>query len=633
MKHYYLLFFLSIFLLAGVKAAPGDTTVVQSHAATQLANFGNYNAPAVFPTTNTTYRNITMTFTLGKYQCQGNPQYCGDWDYGVQIFLFTPTDTFEIGRLITPYANVSRFPWNWQHRYEFDVTDYAQYLKGNTSVRIHYSGYSGGFTANVKFTFIEGTPPRNVIKIDRLWHGSFSYGNATVFEANMNARTKQMPAGAQAAVLKFNVTGHGSNPGDNCSEFCSKYYSVNVNGAMIAQKNIWRNNCGLNNLYPQTGTWIYDRANWCPGDLVQANYHPLGNLQAGSNYTVDVDFQAYNVTSSQASYTVEGQVIYYGAYNYTTDASLETIISPNDHEAYFRSNPTCEEARILVKNTGNTTINSMEVTYGLPGGTLHTFPLSLSMQPGNFEELSLPGNADFLTTGSGKAKFIARITKVNGAADLNALNNEMQTEFTPMPVWPNNFLLNMTTNKAGAQTKWRIFDAAGTEVKARLQTSNSTTYRDTVLLPAGCYRLEVTDTGCNGLSWWAASSQGNGTLAAKNLSNNANLALKGYFNGDFGCGFTQAFRIQSALGTKEEKAAFALAVYPNPAQTTLHVKVDSKQQTVTMELYNMLGQQVSKLESTSATIQIPVQHLPSGVYTLKCQADNKIIQKQIVINR
>src|SRR5690606_22861547 len=227
MKLCYLLGFIFLFLLSGLKAAPGDTSMVQSHVLTQLENFGNYDAPAVFPNTSTTYRDITMTFTLGKYQCPGNPQYCGDWDYTAQIFLLTPTDTFEIGRLITPYANVQRFPWNWKHRYNFDVTDFAQYLKDSTSIRIHYSGYSGGFTADVKFTFIEGTPPRNVVKIDRLWHGQFGYGNPASIEAQMNARALTMPAGAQTAVLKFNVTGHGANSIDNCSEFCSKYYRVN----------------------------------------------------------------------------------------------------------------------------------------------------------------------------------------------------------------------------------------------------------------------------------------------------------------------------------------------------------------------------------------------------------------------
>lgn len=636
MKHSYLFAFFFFLLLGSAKAAPGDTTVVQSgHTLTQLANFGNYDAPAIFPTTTTPYRDITMTFTLGKYQCPGSPQYCGDWDYTAQIYLITPTDSFEIGRLITPYANVQRFPWNWQHRYNFDVTDYAQYLRGNTTIRIHYSGYSGGFTANVKFTFVEGTPPRNVIKIDRLWNGGFGYGNPVSIETQMNARTKLMPANAQTAQLKFNVTGHGANPGDNCSEFCSKYYRVNLNGAMIAQKNIWRDNCGFNNLYPQTGTWVYDRANWCPGDVVQSNFHPLVGLTPGNNFTVDVDFQAYNVANSQASYIVEGQIIYYGAYNYTTDAALETIISPNNHEAYFRSNPTCEEAKIRVKNTGSAVINSLELTYGLLGGTLHTLPLTLSMQPEASEEISLPGNSEFITMGNNKAKFVARISKVNGSADLNLLNNEMQTEFMPMPVWPNELVIQLGTNNKGNQTKWRIYDAAGNVVKSRLTTANRTTYNDSIQLPAGCYRLEVTDTGCNGLSWWAAQNDGTGWLTVASQANSGNFPLKGYFNGDFGCGFTEAFRIQNALGTKEEKAAFNLSVYPNPAQTTLNLTIEqnNKPQGVTLELLNTLGQQVYRVQAQGTHLQVPVQHLPAGIYILKCQLEDKFMQKQIVISR
>src|SRR5688572_7344320 len=406
MKH--LSFFTFFFFLLGLaaKAAPGDTTVVQSgHTATQLANFGNYDAPAVFPTTTTTYRNIQMTFTLGKYQCPGNPQYCGDWDYTVQVFLHTPTDSFEIGRLITPYAGISRFPFSWQHRYNFDVTDYAQYLKGNTTIRVHYSGYSGGFTSNIKFTFIEGTPPRNVIKIDRLWHGGFGYGNSASIETQVNNRALQMPATASGAELKFNVTGHGSNPFDNCSEFCSKYYQVKVNNNLTSQTNIWRDNCGSNELYPQTGTWIYDRANWCPGDVVYSNFHPISGATPGSTYNLDVDFQAYSNPGSQASYTVEGQILYYGADNYTADAALETINSPSNHEAYFRSNPTCDEAKILVKNTGNATINSLEIVYGLNGGTMHTLPYTTTLLPGESEEIILAGNTEFVSMGNSLAKF------------------------------------------------------------------------------------------------------------------------------------------------------------------------------------------------------------------------------------
>src|SRR5688572_7563695 len=593
MKQLSLFALVMLLFSAAVKAAPGDTTVVQSHTATQLVNFGNYNAPAVFPSTSTTYRNITMTFTLGKYQCPGNPQYCGDWDYTVQLFLYTPTDTFELGRLMTPYANVSRFAWNWQHRYNFDVTDYAQYLKGNTTLRVHYSGYSGGFTANVKFTFIEGTPPRNVVKIQRLWNGSFAYGTSTSIETRVNSRTLQMPATATAATLKFNVTGHGGNANDNCSEFCSKYYQVKVNNALASQTNIWRSNCGSNNLYPQTGTWVYDRANWCPGDVVYANYHPISGLTPGSNYALDVDFQAYSNPTSQASYTVEGHMIYYGPYNFTKDAALEAIVSPNNYEGYFRSNPVCEEAKVRVKNTGDTDITSLELVYGLTGSAMHTFSLLTSIAPGESEELILPGNTEFVTMGTGLAKFTARISKVNGSADANLLNNEMRSEFTPMPVWPNEIIVRLVTNNGGSNANtWKLFDSNNNLVRQRISTVNATTYNDTLAMPVGCYRLEVYDKACNGLQWWAAPSQGTGSMLVRYKNSTTQLPLKGYFNGDFGCGFTQAFRVQTALGLKKDLENLDFSVYPVPAQEILNVSLKNYHggKAVNLELFNTLGQ-------------------------------------------
>lgn len=190
-----------LFFSGAVLAAPGDTTVVQAHAGTQLNYFNNFDTAVAFPSGTMSYRKIIMTFTLGKYACPGyNPNnagdgpgqtgWCGDWDYTVQTYLMTPAgDTVELARLITPYArqNAPRTPLTWKQRYAFDVTDYAPLLKNNTTVRIKYSGYSGGFTADVKFAFIEGTPVRNVTGVRTLWRGDYSYGHGTAIDNRIAA--------------------------------------------------------------------------------------------------------------------------------------------------------------------------------------------------------------------------------------------------------------------------------------------------------------------------------------------------------------------------------------------------------------------------------------------------------------
>ncbi|WP_207494991.1 peptide-N-glycosidase F-related protein [Aridibaculum aurantiacum] len=545
----------------------GDTTWVQAHAGVQLDNYNNFDAPVLFPAGNTSYRKILMVFTLGKYPCPAGTQYCGDWDYTIQNFVMTPTDTFEVGRLITPYANAGapRTPMNWKERYYFDVTDYYPLLKDNANVRLNYQGYSGGFTADIKFAFIEGTPARNVTGIQKLWNGSFTYGSASnSIETNFPATPVTAPAGTQAAAMKFTITGHGSDA-SNCAEFCSRYYQVYNGINMLEQKQIWRDDCGKNNIYPQSGTWIYNRANWCPGNLVEPNVHRFGNVTAGTVLNPDVNFQAHSGNGS-ASYTVASAMFFYGGYNFTHDASLERIISPSNFEGDFRSNPTCDNPVIKVKNTGATTIQSLTITYSISGYPLQTFTATgLSIAPGFEQDITLAtmtAMADMPTNSA--AQFQANITQVNGVADGYANNNSLTTTFVTAPTWPSSFVVSLRSNNNYTQTSWKLQDMSGNIIAQRTPTAALTFYNDPIgTLANGCYKLTVEDTQCDGLYWWAnASSTGLGAFFVRTQDlgtlipftnglptpfyNGSQISIPNYSQ-DFGCGFTQYFRVGAPL--------------------------------------------------------------------------------------
>ena len=644
MKHFYRICLCIVVFLTGsqLKAAPGDTTKVQSHTSTQLANYGTYDSPAAFPSGTTSYRKINMTFTLGKYSCPAGSQYCGDWDYTVQVYVITPTDTMEIGRLITPYAGTSQFPMTWKHRYIFDVTDYATILKNNATIRIKYSGYSGGFTANVKFDFIEGTPPRNVIAVKRAWHGYFAYGNPSQpIEAQLNNRSFQMPANAQAAALKIFLTGHGGNTTDNCAEFCQKYYQVKLNNSLISQRTIWRDNCGSNNLYPQTGTWVFDRANWCPGDKVTPYVHNLNGLSAGSSYNLDVDFQPYVNNNTQAGWEFEGQVVYYGAVNNASDASLEKIISPSNHEANFRDNQVCQEPKIEIKNNGSSPLTSVDFEYGLQNGTMNTYQWQGSLNAGEAKVVALPTVPEIQNVTGSNVKFVARIVNVNGAPDAFPQNNSLTSTFTPLPVWPNNLVFTFNTNRSSYmgynETSWKITDAYGNIVKQRINNPSQATLLDTVLLPRGCYRLEMTDEGCDGISWWFYQyyqpNPGTGSFIVREKGKPAQLPMRGYSGGDFGCSFSQTFYVATALGTSKEKSPFSLNAFPNPANDLLQVSIPGASKTTgKVQLINALGQEVFNGDVQDGKIQIPVKNMASGVYSLTFRSAGHVVQKQVVIS-
>jgi hypothetical protein len=661
MKKIYSLFLSMFALSAAVHANPGDTTVVQANIS-QLSNYGNYDTTVAFPNGSVTYRKVIMEFTLGKYACpgynpndpgetsQGHTGWCSDWDYDVHMIAMVPNgDTMELGRMITPYANSNypRTPAAWSHPYVFDVTDFYPLLKNNVGMRIFYSGYSGGFTGNVKFYFIEGTPARNVIKIDNLWQGGYSYGNTTdPIETHIAPKSITMPASAVSAEMKVIITGHGGDNTANCAEFCKKWYQVAINGTVTEQKDIWRDDCGSNFLFPQSGTWVYDRGNWCPGDLVHDNIHKMpATVTPGSTFTADLNFQTYTSGNNGASYKVAAGMFYYGAYNHATDAGLDAIISPSNLEANYRSNPVCGQPVVTVKNYGSNDITSIQFTYGVVGQTMSTYTWTGSMSSNNSADITLPSIPAMNTVSGAANQFTVTLSQVNGAADQDTYNNTLKSTFTAAPKWQTGHFradFKMTSAIQGSvnKTNWTIKDMDGNTILSRQGTASIADYKDTFNLANGCYRLDVDGSYLGyGLSFLGSFTPGyfkiydlvTGTQIAlpKNDLDNANLA------GNFGNGFTQYFTVEnsSVVGVNNvNNPNITLLVYPNPAKNYVHLEIMGHvTENAHVELVNILGQVVYASDTKDLNINISTQNIANGMYTLSySNAAGRRTQKVIV---
>lgn len=622
-------------LPAITKAANGDTTWVQAHSDIWLDHYGNHDTMIQFPNGATSYRRVYMIWTLGKYQCPGSPQYCGDWDYTVNNYLMTKTgDTVELGRFITPYANAGspRTPWTWKQRYVFDVTDYYTLLKDSATVRINYSGYSWGFTANVKFAFVEGTPARNVLGVNRLWNGYFNYGGATPIDNAVAQKSLTAPNNTQFAALKFIVSGHGSD-NNYCSEFCKKYYQVKLNGNQIEQKDMWRDNCGKNHIYPQSGTWVYDRGNWCPGDIVFANTHKLPGITSGNNFDVDVDFEPYTSPNGGAGFGVNGAVFYYGGYNHTKDASLEDIIAPSNHETHFRENPCGGKPIIEVMNNGADAITNMKIEYGVDGGTKYTYNWTGNLVSLDKVKITLPEIIEIRTATGSNNSFTAKISEVNGGADADATNDQLKSYFVAAPKWPNTVRVNFRTNNVANETRWKIYDGLNNIVAQREGASPATTYIDTVNFGPGSYRLVFEDDGCDGLSWWANSAAGSGSIIVRALTNLTSYPLSGYFGGDFGCGFTQEFTVYWPTSVETIKiAGAAMEISPNPATNQVTVTFDGTDIKGTLNVIDMTGRVVLNQACNTAETTINTSALTNGVYSVIYVGNNGIkSQSKLII--
>ena len=119
--------------------------------------------------------------------------------------------------MITPYGNYmdwdqqtdpnDLYDENWEHSYIFDVTDFAPLLTDSSLIRVHYDGWSSGFSATIDFNFIEGIPPRDVLSIENFAPvGSYSY-ESLADDQNFQPITKFFNDEVEGVAVKSYVSG------------------------------------------------------------------------------------------------------------------------------------------------------------------------------------------------------------------------------------------------------------------------------------------------------------------------------------------------------------------------------------------------------------------------------------------
>ncbi|MDO7874130.1 peptide-N-glycosidase F-related protein [Hymenobacter sp. ASUV-10] len=625
-------------------AAPGDTTRVTIWNQRKLSRNGLYDTTAILPGAGTRYRKVLLHYILGRYACTPGSQYCGSWDYTTRVLVRPPAhDPLEIARIMTPYAT-DWLALNKKHDYVVDVTDYTPVLNGNQPFQFDYQGYSWGFTLTLVLEYIEGTPPQDPIDVRNVYDGTYNYGDAAdPIDNHMPARTFTAPS-TGTTTLKNLVSGHGFDDA-NCAEFCNKYYRVLVNGTLRSTTQLWRNDCGRNQVYPQTGTWVYDRGNWCPGAVVKPLRHALTPLLTpGSPFTVDINMQAYTGTvtrqgAARANYIWTSQLVTAGPINFRNDAAMEEIISPNNNENYFRDNPSCGGPKVRIRNLGSTTLTAANISYRVQGrGAVQTYAWTGSLAYGRDTLVVLPILSAVQNGAAGRFK--AWIAQPNGARDSNAYNDTLSVKFNATAVLPASFVVAMRTNNAvtntlASETSWQVFDVAGNVVKQRVNSNANTTYNDTLRLQPGCYALRVTDLGCDGFDWWASPQAGTGTMRLNDARTGATFRN---FSGDFGCEYTLNFRVAgnpSATGNPALLTVFD--VYPNPSQDgrfTLDLNLPARHD-VRLNVRDALGRRVwtRDMGTVKTTVQpLELGKLAEGVYDLEVAiADGTTLHRRIVI--
>jgi hypothetical protein len=555
----------------------------------------------------------------------------------------------EIGRFITPYGiqfdlGANGFKW------VYDVTDYQEYLKDN----VDFSCHNTQELIDIRFAFIEGIPPRDVHHREPIWsdHRSYSY-NALDSDNALAAKKVMLSDTSSMFKIKTRFTGHGHHGSNNCCEWgagSGRDHEILVDGVSRFNWEIWEETaCGDNPNVSQGGTWPYAREGWCPGDLVKEYDHELTPfVTPGDSVTLDYDITDIPVNDpdqGSGNYVIAMDLISYGAPNHQIDGAIIDILNPNTWEYYEKWNPSCQNPRVIIQNTGEQTLTSARISVWIDWNNKveYDWTGNLAFLEKEVVEIPIPDYTFWSDPGSSNT-FTAHINFINQTWDDEyEQNNEITIPFEgPKQVYYpglayQGFLVWFKTNNKANENQWRLMDSEGNTIFERTSLLNSTDYKDTFNLEPGCYSIILEDSDSDGISFWY-SSQTEGETAGSFVVKLVGGPIIENFEKDFGNYHQFNFTVGFYADNEElPEIQEEITIYPNPNNGEFGVEiVGNVDNNAVLTIFDLMGRQVHqeqmKATISNASSMVDLRHVESGHYLVKIVTPNGSYTKELIKN-
>ena len=485
----------------------------------------------------------------------------------------------EIARYITPYGiqfdlGPNGFTWI------YEVTDYQQYLHGLVDLAAHNTQE----LIDLKFAFIEGIPPRDLLKREPIWSDfkSYNYGQMAA-DLVLTDKAVVLSDSADMFKIKTRMSGHGQVGDAACCEWVNNSHQIKVDGIPRFNWSIWDAMvCGDNPNIGQGGTWPYAREGWCPGDMVKEfEFELTPYVQPGDTVHLDYAINAVpTIDPGQAggNYIAAYDLISYSAPNFSNDAAIVDVLNPNNYEYYSKWNPTCQNPRIILKNTGAQALTSCTIKCWLDYGADLNFNWTGNL--GFLEQtvVEIPVlDQNWWYEQDSSFTFTAWVVDVNGNSgpDEYDYNSQNTVKYDSPERINGPFFIWLTTNNKATENSYQLLDHAGTVIFERSNLQNTTQYKDTFDLAPGCYSIIIEDTDHDGLAFWY-SAQVEGETSGQMRLRKVGGSYIEFFPGDFGRYHRYDFTVGFTLDVAEMELAHQIAIYPNPASATTTIEVSGE---------------------------------------------------------
>lgn len=528
---------------------------------------------------------------------------------------------YEMVSFVTPYGIGINFGMSGKY-WDFDVTDYAPILKNRRYLNMQWGGeYQEQM--DIKFLFIKGTPPRNVLSIQQIWPVTADNYQTIMADNRFEPRDVLINPNATSVKILTAVTGHGQE-----GEFIPRDHFINLNGGN--KEYVWQiwKECAYNPVKPQGGTWVYDRAGWCPGAPTDVKEMNITNFVTPGQ-TINIDY-GVNTASGDSRYIVSNQIIQYGPVNFSLDAAIVRTLRPSNYVEDTVMNPACMDPTVRIKNQGTTPLTSLLIEYGMAGTTPNVYTWTGNLAFNQTANVKMPlynwSNVD--------GEFVVSLKSPNGGTDQNPLNDVYRSRYVKPKYLPGKLVVLFKSNKNPFENYYTIKDHTGNVVFSAGGFQQNTAYYDTLDLPAGCYEFRFTDEGQDGINWWANPSQGAGYVQFRNPTTGL---VNQTFNPDFGAEIFFQFMVDPNVDADATnlKPKNVLEVFPNPAKDKVNFHVQlADLKTATLHIMDLSGRIVRTFEvkDTYATlIETELQGMSSGVYVALLQTESQTITQKFIV--
>jgi hypothetical protein len=528
---------------------------------------------------------------------------------------------YEIGRMLTPYG--SNFKEGWNYTWNVDVTDFESFLRDSVEIEYIHSGYESpdlGWDLTIDFEFLFGPPVAKFISVEKMWDGGFQYGNPeNDIEKSLAPIKVKRAKGSSFGRFRIQHTGHGMDRPSGCSEFCSRWRELVFDGKVVDHRDLWKD-CGNNPLYPQGGTWIFDRAYWCPGDLQEPDIidFPLTK----STHTLDLNMQPFTANDlDQPKEQITSYFFQFAEQNFTNDVAIEEIIAPNNVSNYNRYNPAGFNPSIKIRNLGKENLRTLKILYKTVGFKEQSFEWNGDLAFYEAAIITLPGE---IFANAGTNTFSVVLAEPNGVEDEWDGDNNMESKFDDIPTLPSKLVIDFLTNNKPQDNQLFIVNSSNDTVfmKSPDTLKAATKYSDTLNLAEGNYYIMLTDSAGDGLEFWFQAEAGYGRLQLKDAFGN----LIHLFESDCGNGQFYSFRADKNAVVDTTVSQLSVNIYPRMVKDYLSIYTTTNKKSTLKVRITKDGEYIETHEYTNireSVTGLDVKHLAEGRYVMEIYIDGE----------